>query len=254
MQRYVNNFHAQLDAELASDVLTLSGIDLPQGSYRLSLCETWPPAPPIEVITATVLSDDIRLARGIETTEPRTWPAGTHVYAGVTAGMLADLSHQITDLRARILDVQAESPDSSYFLEIDVIAEDPADWDPLLLRSITKYCTVTEFSEALDMGALTSPVFDYQIVTDTDGSDTIVLLDTGPTRINIGAIEYPGFPYGPAATEIRLVFGDDTTKRGVVRMRRNPPFGDPTVILAEVPFGVIEEPTTVTVIATASNE
>lgn len=249
MQKYINNFRAELAEGLSSEGLTLDALGLPSGSYRLSLTGAWPPAPPIEVITATVLNDgSARLARGVEQTERQTWPEGAYLYAGVTAGMLADLHGQISDLRARILDLQGEYPEG-YYIEIESERANPDDWMELLLRSIIKHSPSTEQSEALDLTELSSPDYGYQLSPVTVGGSPAIQLGYGGTaRINIGNLGYPDY----MATEIRVVLGDDNNHRGVIRLRQNAPFGDPAVILAEVPFGPLDEPTSITILATAS--
>lgn len=77
-------------------------LDLPDGSYRLSITDSATAPTRWEIVGAAVASGAAVLARRLEGTLDQDWPAGSVIYAGITAGMLGELYQRISSLEARV--------------------------------------------------------------------------------------------------------------------------------------------------------
>lgn len=101
---FVNNWSRPIT--LAAGATSLA-LDLPDGSYRLSLTDS--PASPTawEIVGAVVASGTATLTRGMEGTADQSWSSGSVIYCSVTAGVLADLLAQISSLQAGKADATA---------------------------------------------------------------------------------------------------------------------------------------------------
>ncbi|WP_462382325.1 hypothetical protein [Pseudomonas sp. Marseille-QA0892] len=85
---FVNNWRR--DITLAAGAVS-AALDLPNGTYRLTLADAVPPTR-FEIIEAVVANGSASLTRGIEGTSDQNWPAGSTVFASVTAGILQSLA------------------------------------------------------------------------------------------------------------------------------------------------------------------
>ncbi|WP_462383402.1 hypothetical protein [Pseudomonas sp. Marseille-QA0892] len=85
---FVNNWRR--DITLAAGAVS-AALDLPNGTYRLTLADAVPPTR-FEIIEAVVANGNASLTRGMEGTTDQNWPAGSQVFASVTAGILQALS------------------------------------------------------------------------------------------------------------------------------------------------------------------
>lgn len=81
---FVNNWRR--DITLAAGAVS-AALDLPNGTYRLTLADAVPPTR-FEIIEAVVANGSASLSRGVEGTTDQNWPAGSVIFASVTAGML----------------------------------------------------------------------------------------------------------------------------------------------------------------------
>lgn len=86
---FVNNW--QRPIVLAVDVLACA-LDLPDGVYRLTLADAAQGASRWEIVSATVAGGAAVLGRAQEGTAAQAWPAGSVIYAALTAGVLAALA------------------------------------------------------------------------------------------------------------------------------------------------------------------
>lgn len=107
MQKFINNWMA--DIELAEGVTTLA-VDLPNGTYLLTIADSAASAARWEIVQAVVVAGVATLTRAREGTADQDWPAGSVVYLDVTAGFLNGLLSQIAALTARVAALEAGAP------------------------------------------------------------------------------------------------------------------------------------------------
>lgn len=118
MQRFVNNFFAQLTGALAAGgavlpISTEAAAKLPMASgdhYLLTLVGTLDPSQQtvVEIVKATPgAGGTITIERAQESTGSATWPAGTWVFCSMTAGTLGGLFSTLATQSDAIAD-QAE--------------------------------------------------------------------------------------------------------------------------------------------------
>lgn len=99
--KFINNWQATLTNALPAGGSTLPADTgrLQGGVYRLTITEPEPtPGSSWEIMD--VASGGAITARGLEGTTARQWPAGSVVYAGLTAGMLEAIIGRIEALEA----------------------------------------------------------------------------------------------------------------------------------------------------------
>lgn len=87
--------------ELAAGATALE-LDLPDGSYRLTVADALAGASAWEIIDAQVVGGTAELTRAREGTDDLDWPAGSLIYCSVTAGLLADVFDRLAQLEARV--------------------------------------------------------------------------------------------------------------------------------------------------------
>ncbi|WP_440467113.1 hypothetical protein ACKI1H_29125 [Pseudomonas sp. YH-1] len=118
MQRFVNNFFAQLTGALAAGgavlpISTAAAAKLPMGSgdhYLLTLVGTLDPSQQtvVEIVKATPgAGGTIAIERAQESTGAASWPADTWVFCSMTAGTLGGLFSTLATQSGAIAD-QAE--------------------------------------------------------------------------------------------------------------------------------------------------
>ena len=107
---FINNWASRLESALASgtgqslpvppdDKARLSG-----GAYLLTLSDE---GQQVEIIEYDGTQDAV-IARGLEGTQDRAWPADTVIYAALTAGQLTDMLAAIQELDARVASLQQQ--------------------------------------------------------------------------------------------------------------------------------------------------
>ena len=101
---FVNNWSQAL--ALASGA-TSCALDLPDGTYRLTLTDSASQATVWEIVDAVVENKAANLTRARESTVARAWPSGSIIYCAVTAGVMAAISQQNEYLASVVADLQA---------------------------------------------------------------------------------------------------------------------------------------------------
>lgn len=91
---------------------TSAALDLPDGSYRLTLSDAaiatrW------EIVDAVVATGVGTLTRAREGTTDQDWPAGSLIYGSITAGLLADIFAQLADLQQRVAALESPTPSNA---------------------------------------------------------------------------------------------------------------------------------------------
>lgn len=104
---FVNNWSRP--ATLAAGANTLA-LDLPDGSYRLTLADSPSAATRWEIIDAVVVAGTATLTRAQEGTADQSWGAGSVIYCALTAGVLAGLSASPGASRSPVVLVTASRP------------------------------------------------------------------------------------------------------------------------------------------------
>lgn len=94
---FVNNWSRPVT--LAAGATSLA-LDLPDGTYRLTLTDSPSNASAWEIVEAEVVGGAATLTRGLEGTADQSWSSGSVIYCSITAGVLADLLAQIAALQA----------------------------------------------------------------------------------------------------------------------------------------------------------
>lgn len=95
---------------LTSDASTCA-LDLPDGSYRLTLADAaGASATRWEYVDASVSAGVATLTRGREGSSPQGWPVGSVVYCSITAELLGGIFQQLTSLQARVALLEAGLP------------------------------------------------------------------------------------------------------------------------------------------------
>lgn len=88
---------------------TVCPLDLPDGSYRLTIAESLTdPSGRFEIVQAEVAAGQATLVRAREDTADQTWPEGSVIYAAMTAGLLAELFEQLETLKRRVEALEGE--------------------------------------------------------------------------------------------------------------------------------------------------
>lgn len=75
-------------------------LDLPNGSYRLTLADKVSGATRWEIIEAGVDGGEAWLTRGLEGTGVQEWPAGSVIYCSITASVLSEVMARLSALEA----------------------------------------------------------------------------------------------------------------------------------------------------------
>lgn len=83
--QFINNWRRTVSLSAVDAAATL---DLPDGKYRLTITD----GDAFEIVDADVSDGVAQLVRGLEGTEATDWPAGSVIYASVTAAMFMQLS------------------------------------------------------------------------------------------------------------------------------------------------------------------
>ncbi len=115
---FVNNWSRPIT--LAAGATTLA-LDLPDGSYRLTLADKSAGATRWEIIDASVAAGTATLTRAQEGTTDQAWPDGSVIYCGLTAGTLAQLAAPAAPVRSPVIEVSADrsltsADDGAYLL------------------------------------------------------------------------------------------------------------------------------------------
>jgi hypothetical protein len=101
---FVNNWSQAVT--LAPGATSLA-LDLPDGTYRLTLADAAAGATRWEIVDAAVSAGTAVLTRALEGTTDQDWPADSVVYCGLTAGTLDALSQPSSAGRAPLIGVPA---------------------------------------------------------------------------------------------------------------------------------------------------
>lgn len=101
---FVNNWSRPVT--LAAGATTLA-LDLPDGSYRLTLADSATTPTRWEITDATVAAGTATLTRALEGTTDQAWPEGSVIYCSLTAGTLAQLAAPSTPARSPVVRVNA---------------------------------------------------------------------------------------------------------------------------------------------------
>ena len=101
---FVNNWSRPIT--LAAGATSLA-LDLPDGSYRLTLADKAAGATRWEIIDASVASGTATLTRAQEGTTDQAWPEGSVIYCALTAGTLAQLAAPAAPARSPVVRVGA---------------------------------------------------------------------------------------------------------------------------------------------------
>lgn len=104
---FVNNWHQPF--ALAEGV-TDCALDLPDGSYRLTVADKLSGASRWEVIDAEVEGGEAWLTRGVEGTLDQGWPEGSVIYCSVTAGIVQDLVSAVETLKEKVFQLTPVDP------------------------------------------------------------------------------------------------------------------------------------------------
>lgn len=104
---FVNNWHQPF--ALAEGV-TDCALDLPDGSYRLTVADKLSGASRWEVIDAEVEGGEAWLTRGAEGTHDQDWPEGSVIYCSVTAGIVQDLVSAVEVLKDKVFQLTPVDP------------------------------------------------------------------------------------------------------------------------------------------------
>lgn len=130
---FVNNWSRPVT--LAAGATTLA-LDLPDGSYRLTLADSPAAATRWEIIDAVVAAGGATLTRAQEGTADQAWPEGSVIYCALTAGTLAQLTAPVAPARSPVVQVGASRTltlaDEGAFLKMtigDVELTVPSDAD-----------------------------------------------------------------------------------------------------------------------------
>jgi len=100
---FINNWMQPVTLAAGETALEL---DLADGAYRLTITDSATTPTRWEIVGATVGGGTAALARGLEGTLDQDWPAGSFIYAGLTAGMLGELYQRIASLEARVTELE----------------------------------------------------------------------------------------------------------------------------------------------------
>lgn len=103
---FINNWMQPVT--LAAGVTALA-LDLADGEYRLSIADSATAPTRWEIVGASVVGGEADLARGLEGTVAQDWPAGSVIYASITAGMLGELYQRLASLEARVTALEPSS-------------------------------------------------------------------------------------------------------------------------------------------------
>ncbi len=88
-------------------------LDLPDGVYRLAIAEGLnKPAGRFEIVQALLEGGQATLTRGLEDTADADWPAGSVIYATVTAWQMQYLFEQIETLQQRVAALEGAGPET----------------------------------------------------------------------------------------------------------------------------------------------
>ena len=96
---FVNNW--QRPITLAAGATSIA-LDLPSGSYRLTLADSATAPTRWEIVDAAVLNGDATLMRGQEGTADQDWPNGSVIYNAVTAATMQQIIQLLGQLDLRI--------------------------------------------------------------------------------------------------------------------------------------------------------
>lgn len=121
--KFANNWIQEIT--LAPGVTSVA-MDLPDGSYRLTLSDAsiatrW------EIVGAVVVAGTATLTRALEGTTDQDWPDGSLIYSSITAGLLADVFAQLADLQQRIATLESTTPDNALTDEANNLLTDQDD-------------------------------------------------------------------------------------------------------------------------------
>jgi hypothetical protein len=101
---YVNNWSR--GATLAPGATSLA-LDLPDGTYRLTLTDSASAPTRWEIVDAVVVTGSATLTRAQEGTADQDWPSGSLIYCSVTAGLLNQLFSDLLDMQQRLTALEA---------------------------------------------------------------------------------------------------------------------------------------------------
>lgn len=117
---FVNNWSRPVT--LAAGATTLA-LDLPDGSYRLTLADSATTPTRWEITDATVAAGTATLTRALEGTTDQAWPEGSVIYCSLTAGTLAQLAAPAAPARSPVVTITASRTltlaDEGMFLVMD---------------------------------------------------------------------------------------------------------------------------------------
>ena len=101
---FINNW--QRPIVLPIDAVS-AAIELPDGTFRLTVTDSLSSPTRWEVLTATVASGVASLARGAESTSAQEWPDGSAIYCAITAGVLGDFTQELASALDGLSDLTA---------------------------------------------------------------------------------------------------------------------------------------------------
>lgn len=108
---YLNNWIQPVT--LAANAYDMA-LDLPDGTYTLTIANAATGATSWEIVQAQVSSKSARLYRGMEGTSQQEWGSGSVIYCSLTAGTLDDLLYQLADLTSRVAALEGIVVTSKY--------------------------------------------------------------------------------------------------------------------------------------------
>ena len=95
--QFINNWSRPVT--LAAGATSLA-LDLPDGTYRLTICDSMSLATRWEIVGAEVSGGAAVLTRAMEQTTDQTWPEGSIIYCAITAGVLSDILARLAALES----------------------------------------------------------------------------------------------------------------------------------------------------------
>ncbi|PKM30239.1 MAG: hypothetical protein CVV07_07425 [Gammaproteobacteria bacterium HGW-Gammaproteobacteria-11] len=92
---FINNYRQPITLTAGA---TSAALSLPDGTYRLTVTDSQTQPTRWEILEAVVVDGTAGLERGLEGTDAQLWPAGSVIFADLTAGVLTGLIQRIQDL------------------------------------------------------------------------------------------------------------------------------------------------------------
>lgn len=107
---FINRWFSPITLAMGRETCLLS---LSDGRYRLVVTEALSsPGGRFEIVEAEVSAGQATLSRGLEGTTDQDWPAGSVIYATVTAWQMQYLFEQIETLQQRVAALEGAGPET----------------------------------------------------------------------------------------------------------------------------------------------